>query len=216
MKKIGLGKCAICGEAKECTRDHLPPKGIFVPPRPSNLVTVRACKDCNNGSSKDDEEFMVYLAMHVAGYSKKGEKLFKTALKSLRHNKKLKRQIIRSMKPVNLTTPGGVFLGKGASIPWNNEVHNKIIERTIRGLYYHHYGEILGDKVEIETYWHDRFPEHLNSYIVNKDWMGENEFLYIHTNIHDSPLSSMWVFEFYGAHWASGMTIDKALPEIDI
>src|SRR5206468_1170526 len=31
-----LGPCTYCGEVRELTRDHVPPKGLFSRPRPSN------------------------------------------------------------------------------------------------------------------------------------------------------------------------------------
>ena len=49
--------CAICGKNVECvTRDHIPPKSMFAV-KPSNLITVPACLECNGGSSADDEYF---------------------------------------------------------------------------------------------------------------------------------------------------------------
>lgn len=209
MKRDIIESCAICGERRECTRDHIPPKSIFLPPRPDNLVTVPACKDCNNGSSKDDDSFKMYLALHVAMHTKKGEKFFKTALRTFRHNTRLRSRIFQTLKPRDFKTPGGVFLGSGATVLWDSEIHNKIIEKTVRGLYHHHYGKILGNKADIYVYWHRSFPQHLNQYIVNTNWMGEGEFLYIHTDVEDSPLSSIWIFQFYNSHWASGITIEK-------
>lgn len=209
MKEDQIEFCAICGDQTECTRDHIPPRSIFLPPRPDNLVTVPACRDCNNGSSKYDERFKMYLAMHVAMHSKKGERLFKTALRTFNHNKKLKKKILKSLKPIDFKTPAGIFMGKGAAVPWDNEAHDKIIERTVRGLYYHHYGEILGDRIDIDIHWHHSLPQEFNEFIMNKNWMGEDEFIYIHSNTADSPLSSIWIFQFYNSHWASGLTIAK-------
>lgn len=100
MKKRKIEICSICGEKKECTRDHIPPKSIFLSPKPSNLVTVPACSDYNHGSSIYDERFKTYLALHVAMYSEKGAKFFKEALRTLNHNKKLKEKIINSIEPV--------------------------------------------------------------------------------------------------------------------
>jgi hypothetical protein len=49
--------CAICGEmVGKVTSDHIPPKSMFGT-KPSNLITVPACANCNGGSSTDDEYF---------------------------------------------------------------------------------------------------------------------------------------------------------------
>lgn len=209
MKSDQTEVCAICGEQKKCTRDHVPPKGIFLKPRLKNLVTVPACHDCNNGSSQNDERFRMYLALHVGMHSKKGEELFKNALKTFKSNNKLKEQIFDSLKPIDLKTPGGVFLGTGASVLWDSEAHDRIIERTIRGLFYHHYGEVLGKRVDISVNWHTSLPEIWMEYTFDKSWMGEDEFIYLHSQTVGSPFSTIWIFQFYNSHWASGMTIAK-------
>jgi len=41
---------------EKVTNDHIPPKNMFGT-KPSNLITVPACSDCNGGSSTDDEYF---------------------------------------------------------------------------------------------------------------------------------------------------------------
>jgi hypothetical protein len=50
-------------------RDSRPrhPEGLFPEPRPSNLITEDACESCNNGFSKDDELFAVYLSAALSG-----------------------------------------------------------------------------------------------------------------------------------------------------
>ena len=55
------GICPICTEEKILTRDHVPPKAIFLKPRPANTVTVFTCEDCNEGSKLDDEYFRLYI-----------------------------------------------------------------------------------------------------------------------------------------------------------
>jgi hypothetical protein len=44
--------------------DHVPPKGIFLKPRPP-LITVPACGACNGGASELDEKFKVFLSLQV-------------------------------------------------------------------------------------------------------------------------------------------------------
>jgi hypothetical protein len=213
MKSDQTEVCAICGEQKECTRDHIPPKGVFLKPRPKNLVTVPACHDCNNGSSQYDEKFKMYLALHVAMHSKKGEKFFKNALKTFRHNQKLRKQILGNIEPIEFKTPRGVSLGEGALVLWDSEAHDRIIERTIRGLYYHHYGKVLAKRADISVHWHKALPEGLQEFALDKNWMGEDEFIYLHSEAEDSPLSTLWIFQFYNSHWASGVTIAKKLQQ---
>src|SRR5262245_1314209 len=45
-----------------------------------------------------------------------------------------------------------VFLGRGG--PWDSKVHDITIERIIRGLYFHHFREVLGNRVIVKCHWY--------------------------------------------------------------
>ena len=60
QKKVGV--CALCGETLQVTREHVPPKNLYLPPRPRNSITVPVCEPCNHGYHLDDEYFRVYIA----------------------------------------------------------------------------------------------------------------------------------------------------------
>lgn len=47
----------------ESQKDHVPPKGLFGKPRPSNLITVRCCDACHRALSKGDEVLKAIAAM---------------------------------------------------------------------------------------------------------------------------------------------------------
>jgi hypothetical protein len=63
-------ECYLCGKKasetpeRKLTRDHLPPKNLFLPPRPADLITVPCCYACNHQAHEDDE----YLRLAVTGY----------------------------------------------------------------------------------------------------------------------------------------------------
>jgi hypothetical protein len=199
--------CAICGVREAVTKDHVPPRGIFVKPRPSNLIKVPACFTCNNDASDLDEQFRVYLGLHVGGSGGPGEKLFKEeALRTLKHNKNLQRKILRGIEPVNLATPGGIIYDRGYRVRWNSEVHDKVVERTIRGLYFHHYNRILGKQAHVKVQWLRRISAEMAEMV--EGWgiysFGRGEVAYRYGRAEESSLDSVWVFQFYGAHWASG------------
>lgn len=44
------------------TREHVPPKNLFLAPRPRNTITVPVCGECNHVYHLDDEYFRVYVA----------------------------------------------------------------------------------------------------------------------------------------------------------
>lgn len=55
-------QCALCGETRPVTREHVPPKNLFLAPRPRNTITVPVCEPCNHNYHLDDEYFRVYVA----------------------------------------------------------------------------------------------------------------------------------------------------------
>jgi hypothetical protein len=65
FKTFNLGvprtQCYLCGVELEKnvnrTRDHVPPEGLFPLPLPSDLITVPACRKCNNSKCVDEEFF---------------------------------------------------------------------------------------------------------------------------------------------------------------
>ncbi|WP_370979474.1 HNH endonuclease [Agaribacterium sp. ZY112] len=204
--------CAICGVRLGCTRDHVPPKGIFVKPRPSNLITVPACKECNNDASGLDEKFLVYLGCHVSFYGEQGGKLFDDrVLRTLGHNKKLKKTILEGMEKIKLVNSEGMSLGPAYRGQWDSKAHDKIIERTIRGLYFHHFNEILGFESEVKVHFFKKLGELVR---VSENWnqysFGDGQVIYRYARAEQNgKIKSVWLFQFYGSHWAGGSTNSK-------
>lgn len=62
---MDLGECVYCGEQRELTRDHIPPRCLFGKPRPADLVTVPSCVDCNSEVSKHDEYFRIAITTGI-------------------------------------------------------------------------------------------------------------------------------------------------------
>lgn len=62
-KKQKRGTCAVCGRDAVLTRDHIPPQGLFLDPKPDNLIVVGTCATCNNSTRLDDEYFRLMVAV---------------------------------------------------------------------------------------------------------------------------------------------------------
>jgi hypothetical protein len=94
QKKIRI--CALCGATDVFgSYDHLPPRCIFIKPRPQNLITVPACLGCNNIGSVGDEVFKTFLAF-LLGSSPETESLYKSAISTAR--KKFSRYLLANMR----------------------------------------------------------------------------------------------------------------------
>jgi len=60
-KKRRNESCVYCG-LQANSKDHVPPRCLLEKPYPKNLITVPACKSCNNDFSRDEQYFMVVLS----------------------------------------------------------------------------------------------------------------------------------------------------------
>jgi hypothetical protein len=202
--------CAICGVNLATTNDHIPPKGIFPKPRPSDLITVPACAECNNGASQFDERFMVYLSMHAGIDQDETRRLFVNhMLKTVNHNTRLRRKLLGEAKEIELSTPSGEYAGKAHALNWDSEAHTKVIERITRGLYFHEYREILGNNAKVDVMWFEKPPDQIASITGSLPLrtVANGSFSYKHLRAEGvMPELSIWVFQFYGRHWAGAMT----------
>lgn len=200
--------CALCGINIATTKEHIPPRGIFLKPRPSDLITVPSCFDCNNSTSVTDEKFRVYLGFHVARFSKQGGQLFTNEIiPTTRHNNRLRKEIINNSQPILLSSPSGIITGKGMAIPWDDDAHDKTIEKIIRGLFYYHYRKVIGNNADIHVHFYNKLPT--VDVELYQHSIGNGIFRYGYNKVDDSDFSSIWIFNFYKGHFAGGYIIEK-------
>lgn len=149
---------------------------------------------------------MVHLGMHVWQEDQ--------ALRTLDHNTKLKNQILSNIKSARILDSNNDLMGEVHLGKWDNESHSIIIEKCVRGLYFHHFGEILDKSSEVKTHFYNSItPELLN---ISKNWtsnsIGNGKFIYKYTSATQGNITmSVWLFEFFGAHWAGGQSKQERL-----
>lgn len=191
--------CAICGKNPATTNDHIPPKGMFPRPRPHDLITIPACLECNKRTEKLDEEFRVFINMFVGKTTPEAESLWKTeTLYTIQHNDRLLRKALSAFQPAYLTSKHGIIINKTKVVTWD-ESPNIIIEKITRGLYYHHFGLVLSDKVNITIKQINNIPPETAERIKTWSWnsVGGGQFLYGYARANDVPLHSAWLLVFH-------------------
>ena len=227
--------CVYCQSHKATTRDHVPPRALFLPPRPDNLITVPACCDCNNGASSYDERFASDLRIAVQQTSKhpKTKDMFDRVVKTYERNKKLREEKISTIRDVDIFSSGGIFVEHGSVVEWDIEARNSVLERTVRGLYWHQYQRCLSIRADVAIHyttpskilssWEKlvnisknsdlslEFPSSIQELpIYNID---DGAFCYWCFNIHHGEDKeneidfSVWFMCFYRALWFSAHTI---------
>jgi len=200
--------CGYCGSTSPTTRDHIPPRGIFPHPRPGDLITIPSCDSCNQGASDSDELFRAYLSLHVGVETPSTSRLWEPAVRGIQRNRRLHQRLLAEMERVWLMTPSGVIYGQAHRGRWDSNAHDVTVERMIRGLYFHHYGEVPGNRVRLKAHWFRTLSPDLLEATAECEQrsVGGGEFVYRFGRASDAPLHSIWLFEFHKRHWAGGQT----------
>lgn len=100
----------MCGR-EASTKDHIPPQSLYLKSRQPNLElhTVPACKECNNGAFKDDEEFKMIVGVSTGEAQSNQEAVVASLQATMAANGRLDR-VIRSGKQL-------LTLHRGSLVP---------------------------------------------------------------------------------------------------
>ena len=204
--------CVLCGSRPATTRDHIPPKGLFKG-LGVQLITVPACIICNNGSSSDDEDLRYFISAQIGKQFPGSAKLWDDgAHKSIKRKTMLRKTVIDSAREVETSDSQGntsVRIAFEAPV----RIYQNVFKRTTRGLYFFHTGRILSPGTRVVVDMLDSQPE-LNTpeiQSLSKHSIGDNACVY-RFGI-DETENSLWLYEFYGAHWImvqTGAVIEDA------
>ncbi len=206
--------CVHCAVREATTADHIPPKGLYAPPRPSDLLTVPSCEECNGGASMDDEYMRTFLTLKErAGDHPDAKTQVNATMRSLRRNRitGFGRAFLKTVKPVNVTTPAGLILRKALSYEVSFERLEPVVVRIVKGLYWHHEHARIGPEYNVGALFEDGLHDldsetrqQLNETIVRPLLQSSlrstprNVLRYRYVVARgDEPISA-WLFEFYG------------------
>jgi len=203
--------CIYCGRPAT-TRDHVPPKAIFVELQLPDLVTVPACEDCNNQASRFDEGFRNIIGMRSSEESPNSLTLWKKTFRSLKRRRQELEALWESLREVPIFTGGGLYLGTATEGAFDAEAHDRVIERITRGLYFHHSGQPLPLESPIEVYpirdgsdWQKDVAPLLTQMRV-RTIGGPAIFEYAFAHTDGEPKSSLWIYRFHARHVAVAET----------
>jgi len=135
--------CYLCGKPLEgpTSADHVPPKLFFPATKGLDLLTIPTHAGCNL-SYQFDEEYFVHTLLPMTRGSSAGD------AQHFRVREKLNRG--KNVRLVNMVMNEFKHVVKGVHLPANRVAkmidHNRffrVLWKIIRGLHYHHSGEIL-------------------------------------------------------------------------
>ena len=191
-------RCAYCFR-KGITDDHIPPKSIFGNVDKRGLPSVRSCKQCNVGSSVDDEYFKNVLAMRDGNKFTESEVLNKT-LSCLRDNKKFCRNL--SSKQVLGFTSSNLYVGPVMTYDIDFKIVHKVVNRITKGLFKFTFGNNVPWNYNVST---QMISDDYKSEGDHEIWSAFNKniktirgmFSYSYLTCSDAKDVSAWFLNFY-------------------
>lgn len=202
--------CIYCQTNPQETVDHVPPRGLFKEPRPSDLITVPACSRCNRSFSGDDDYFLNLALEWRASESSDGKGIAAKRLRSMKRKegRRAWTSFFTKVKAVEVYSPGGLYLAKSFEFALDSDRLVRTVNRIIRGLYFHVTKSPLpiGDytrsmlysryierhKAESEAMEFIQFLPQLPGQVI-----GEGTFGFRYCLLDEEPFSSIWYLEFY-------------------
>jgi hypothetical protein len=199
--------CIYCGEKEAKTRDHVPPKSFFAKPRPSNLITVPSCYDCNREYGKDDERIRNLIIsidtteIHPMVKGKIDEKRDRSFRR--REGGSNLGHLINSIRNVKRYSENGECLGLYPAFVLDQLVIDRFLERIVRALLYK---ENAIEYFDLDLEWKmapsekdlASMPNELKTFILSgpvKE-IGDGSFAYVGYFIK-GKINSLWILNFY-------------------
>jgi len=135
-------KCYCCNE-NAISREHIPPKCLFLPPRPSNMITVPSCPKHNFAKSKDDEYFRWFISTACAEFSNDAITLLKEKVtRGLRRSPGLLRMIMQgAIKEIDVYSKGGIWLDRRPGFKYDKKRIVRVLKLICKGLYFYHFNK---------------------------------------------------------------------------
>ena len=127
---LGLGRnCCYKCHRTATSRDHVPPKAIFVRSK-TNLITVPSCQKHNNLRSSDDEYLRNILTMHhAAGFS--GTTNQEAAvLRSVQRHFQSYKELLESVRVIQIN------MQRFGEYTYNSEIMHRAISKIGDALYF--------------------------------------------------------------------------------
>lgn len=187
------------------TDDHVPPRSLFPRPRPSNLVKVPACRECNKGFSDDDDMFALFVCLQAGMEGPRQIALHKKVKRAVQKNQRFQRLLRNASPEIPVLREDGSIGESVRLIPWDSVFVKTALERIVIGLVFHHYGVRVRESGFVDVYLPHRHimqTQLVSDVLRHCQWarIGHDyEFVYRHARVEDAPLGSVWEFRIYRA-----------------
>lgn len=216
--------CVYCNLRRGTTRDHVPARSLFPPPRPHNLITVPCCEPCRRATTLDDEYIKFILLMRWEAEESESARACRPGLyRSLDRPEAagFLGLILANTREVNVLTPAGLHLGRKATHIVDHLRVERVIGRTVWALFFHHFKmrlpadcvaavwdvARLQDIGRLEQVARVVAPlKHSEEHVI-----GGDVFAYRFLSASEQPTTSAWLLTFYGAVEFVVLTVPRAM-----
>lgn len=190
------------------------PEGLFEKAPDTGYITVPACYACNNGLSRDEEYFLVAILAEATAYSATAnrvlDRLAEDHWTGRRRRGGLAVALIRKVRPVDVYSPGGIYLGTRDGLQIDTDRVNRVLEKIVRGLFFHRFRRPLPRDVKVYVEIKPdldrlRTPVVAAALAQAPSVLGD-VFMYRGYAAPDGPDATSWAMGFYDAVLAIGMT----------
>lgn len=211
-------KCIYCGN-KADTKEHIPARNLLQNTTGVKFITVPSCRSCNSNFQKDEEFFRQLLVSILYEQSPVASFLLNNPVaRSMKRKPALGVQMFNQMSLVNLYSKGGIYLGKRTALQITKQDHQRtfvVLDKYIKGLFYHHFGESILNDWKVKHYWLTRkFEEKVVHTLKDMRWerIKEDTFVY---GFNSVPMThqSIWCLIFFGQPLFYTFVIDKKNAE---
>lgn len=155
MQSLLAAECVYCGSRENLTRDHVPGRGLFSPPLPSDLLTVPCCLRHNQEYAREDEYFRLVVSsrQESAGHPEAARASGKSFENLLRpESAGLERAFRESLLEPSATAKATESDGLQAVAMVDFLRLNRYAERIITALFAHHSGKRLSRSSEVRAF----------------------------------------------------------------
>ena len=204
--------CFNCGRPAT-TKDHIPPKCLFRKNSKRQLISVPACKECNESTALDDEYFCAALATMLTASPAPQEvwnQRFRRQI-SRPDFQGLRKRLASQIAPIWLPSPRGFALT--GILAAEQERMDRSIRKMVRGLFYHHRRRQMTTETVIDVLWKpsDWLPDF--AYQCPLAVLEEDTFAYRYALTSDELGVSMWWFAFYNSLLIVALVAPPAFKE---
>lgn len=199
--------CIYCGKREANERDHVPPKCFFVKPFPSDLITVPCCSQCNREYGKIDEYMRNILisleTTETIPELEQNRQKFRRSF-SRKESERLLLKIGSRIKPIDIYSKGGIYLGQKPAFDLNNEDADKFFERIARAFLFiendlEYFKANINWKKSFDEETFNNLPTEMKLLLKRgfKKSLGNGLVKYIGL-WWEEKITSLWFINFYG------------------